>query len=73
MIQFDLLLSSQVPITVDPALWTVLNDLYTQVNVLVNNLNNRYGVIQSPDGNYWRINISNAGVVSTTSLGAYLP
>ena len=73
MVKFDLLLSSQVPITVDPALWTVLNDLYTQVNVLVNNLNNRYGVIQSPDDNYWRINISNAGVVSTTSLGAYLP
>lgn len=30
-------------------------------------------VLRSPDGNYWRLTVSNVGAVSATSLGATKP
>ena len=30
-------------------------------------------VLRSPDGNYWRVAVSNAGALSATSLGATKP
>lgn len=71
-VDFNLLLPSQAPVSLPPELWTTINELYTQLNVLVDKLNNRKDILQSPNGHYWKLQISNLGVITVTDLGTYL-
>ena len=57
--------------TLDEA-YTVVNDLYVQLYSLVEQLNRYHGVAQSPNGHYWRVEVDNAGTLSTTDLGLIL-
>jgi hypothetical protein len=57
--------------TLDEA-YTVVNDLYVQLYSLVEQLNRYSGVVRSPNGHYWRIEVSNSGTLSTTDLGLIL-
>jgi len=49
------------------------NDLFIQMGTLVKEYNRRIGILQSPNGHFWKISVSNAGVLSTTDLGTNLP
>ncbi len=73
MVKYAINLPSQAPIHLPPEVWLPLNDLYTQLNMLVQELNRHTDIIQSPNGHYWRVQVDNAGVVSTTDLGTNLP
>lgn len=72
MAKFDVPIPSQVPGFVPSELFTAFNDLYMQLTNLQKQLNTREGILQSPDGHYWRVNVSNLGVLTTTDLGTVL-
>lgn len=43
------------------------------IDDVIVDVNGKGLVLRSPDGNYWRIAVSNLGAVSATSLGATKP
>ncbi len=56
----------------DPELYQVINDLYVQIGSLVEQLNRYAGILKSPNGHYWRLTISNLGVITAVDLGTVL-
>lgn len=53
-------------------IYDAINDLYVQMYSLVAQLNRYQGIYKSPNGHYWRVEVDNSGVVTTTDLGLTL-
>jgi hypothetical protein len=53
------------------AIGVVWRELATSVNGLVDAENEL--VLKSPDGHYWRVQVTNAGALTTTDLGLTKP